>query len=47
VLILYWTADLDAEGRVRFLPDAYRRDPALLEALNADVVIGQSTPERR
>jgi murein L,D-transpeptidase YcbB/YkuD len=47
VLILYWTADLDAEGRVRFLPDAYRRDPALLEALNADVVIGQSTPEGR
>lgn len=39
VLILYWTAELDAEGRVRFLPDRYRRDPALLQALDGDVVI--------
>jgi murein L,D-transpeptidase YcbB/YkuD len=39
VLILYWTATLDAEGRVRFLPDVYRRDPALLAALNGDVRI--------
>jgi murein L,D-transpeptidase YcbB/YkuD len=39
VLILYWTAALDAEGRVRFLPDVYRRDPALLAALNGDVRI--------
>lgn len=39
VLILYWTAELDAEGRVRFLPDRYRRDPALLQALNGEVVI--------
>jgi murein L,D-transpeptidase YcbB/YkuD len=39
VLILYWTATLDAEGRVRFLPDIYRRDPALLAALNGDVRI--------
>jgi murein L,D-transpeptidase YcbB/YkuD len=39
VLILYWTATLDAEGRVRFLPDVYRRDPALLAALDGDVRI--------
>ena len=39
VLILYWTAELDGEGRVRFLPDRYRRDAALLQALDGDVVI--------
>lgn len=39
VLILYWTAELDAEGQVRFLPDRYRRDPALLRALDGQVVI--------
>jgi murein L,D-transpeptidase YcbB/YkuD len=39
VLILYWTAELDAEGQVRFLPDRYRRDPALLRALDGEVVI--------
>ena len=39
VLILYWTAELDGEGRVRFLPDRYRRDTALLQALDGDVVI--------
>ncbi len=39
ILILYWTAELDGEGRVRFLPDVYQRDPALLQALNGDVVI--------
>jgi len=37
VLILYWTAELDAAGRVRFLPDVYDRDPALLAALNGEV----------
>ena len=37
VLILYWTAELDATGRVRFLPDVYDRDPALLAALNGEV----------
>lgn len=39
VLILYWTAELDADSRVRFLPDRYRRDPALLQALDGEVVI--------
>jgi murein L,D-transpeptidase YcbB/YkuD len=36
---MYWTAELDAEGQVRFLPDRYRRDAALLQALDGDVVI--------
>ena len=39
VLILYWTADLDAEGRVRFLPDVYDRDAQLLAALNGEVML--------
>ncbi|MEO8225607.1 MAG: hypothetical protein ABI661_12455, partial [Gammaproteobacteria bacterium] len=39
VLVLYWTAELDREGGVRFLPDVYGRDPPLLKALAGDVVI--------
>ncbi len=39
VLILYWTAELDADGGVRFLPDVYRRDPPLLQALKGAVAI--------
>ena len=39
VLILYWTAELDAAGRIRFLPDVYDRDPSLLAALNGEVML--------
>jgi murein L,D-transpeptidase YcbB/YkuD len=39
VLILYWTAELDAAGEVRFLRDLYGRDPALKSALDGPVVI--------
>jgi murein L,D-transpeptidase YcbB/YkuD len=39
VLVLYWTAALDAAGRVRFLPDLYGRDPAVLAALDGEVRI--------
>jgi murein L,D-transpeptidase YcbB/YkuD len=39
VYILYWTAEADGTGQVRFFRDAYQRDAALLEALDADAVI--------
>jgi murein L,D-transpeptidase YcbB/YkuD len=35
VLVLYWTASVDAQGRVRFLPDVYERDRQVLAALDA------------
>ena len=35
VLVLYWTASVDARGRVRFLPDVYERDRQVLAALDA------------
>ena len=35
VLVLYWTASVDAQGRMRFLPDIYNRDARLLAALDA------------
>ncbi len=34
VLILYLTASIEGDGRVRFLKDVYSRDTKLLEALN-------------
>ena len=33
VVIVYWTASLDAAGRLRFARDIYRRDAAVLRAL--------------
>jgi murein L,D-transpeptidase YcbB/YkuD len=35
VLVLYWTASVDARSRVRFLPDVYDRDRYVLAALDA------------
>ncbi|MCQ4297264.1 L,D-transpeptidase family protein [Pseudomonas stutzeri] len=35
ILMAYWTADTDDTGAPRYRPDIYRRDAALLEALNA------------
>ena len=35
ILIAYWTAEVDAGGRVRFRPDIYARDAALRAALSA------------
>jgi len=33
VMLLYWTAEVDAEGRISFFPDVYGRDPAVIAAL--------------
>ena len=33
VKLLYWTAEVDAAGRVSFFPDVYSRDKALIDAL--------------
>ena len=35
VLLLYWTAEVDPEGNVRFYSDVYDRDAGLLEALDS------------
>jgi murein L,D-transpeptidase YcbB/YkuD len=41
VLIMYWTIDLSAEGRVGFKRDPYNRDPKLAAALDAPFSAGQ------
>ena len=33
VMLLYWTVEPDAEGRVTFLPDVYERDAGVIAAL--------------
>jgi L,D-transpeptidase YcbB len=33
VLLLYWTAEVDAAGRITFFPDVYERDAAVISAL--------------
>ncbi|HXS78858.1 MAG TPA: L,D-transpeptidase family protein [Gammaproteobacteria bacterium] len=35
VMLLYWTAEVDAEGRVSFFRDVYQRDPDVIAALAA------------
>jgi len=39
VLILYWTAEPDDEGGIRFLRDVYNRDAQVLAALDGEVTI--------
>jgi murein L,D-transpeptidase YcbB/YkuD len=33
VMLLYWTAEVDAAGKVSFFPDVYQRDPSVIDAL--------------
>jgi murein L,D-transpeptidase YcbB/YkuD len=33
VMLLYWTAEVDTDGRVSFFPDVYARDPGVIAAL--------------
>lgn len=35
VLLLYWTAQVSADGEILFLPDIYERDDAIADALDA------------
>jgi murein L,D-transpeptidase YcbB/YkuD len=32
-MLLYWTTEPSADGRVTFFPDVYNRDPAVIAAL--------------
>jgi murein L,D-transpeptidase YcbB/YkuD len=43
VLLIYWTVDQDAMGRVVFKRDVYDRDPPLLRALDAKFRFGSRT----
>jgi murein L,D-transpeptidase YcbB/YkuD len=45
VVIVYLTASVDANGKVRFYKDIYSRDQQVLEALNGPVII--DPPDRR
>jgi murein L,D-transpeptidase YcbB/YkuD len=36
VLLLYWTAEVGADGQIHFYEDVYERDQAILDALNAE-----------
>jgi murein L,D-transpeptidase YcbB/YkuD len=47
VLVLYWTAAVDPDGRVRFLPDVYERDPAIIRGLAQPVAARQRTVSTR
>ena len=33
VMLLYWTAEVDAAGRISFFRDVYERDAAVIAAL--------------
>jgi murein L,D-transpeptidase YcbB/YkuD len=35
VLLLYWTAEVDEDGQIRFYDDVYERDQKVLSALDS------------
>lgn len=35
ILLMYWTVDVSENGHIAFKPDIYKRDPAVLKALDA------------
>ena len=37
IYLLYWTTGVDRKGKVYFIKDVYKRDPAVLKALNLPV----------
>ena len=43
VMLLYWTAEVGADGQIRFYGDVYERDQAILDALNAPFQIDMPT----
>jgi murein L,D-transpeptidase YcbB/YkuD len=47
VLLLYWTAMVETDDQVHFIPDVYGRDAAILEGLNAAFRLRQRDVERR
>jgi murein L,D-transpeptidase YcbB/YkuD len=46
VLLLYWTAMVEADDQVHFMPDVYSRDAAILEDLNAAFRLRQRDVKR-
>jgi murein L,D-transpeptidase YcbB/YkuD len=47
VLLLYWTAMVETDDQVHFMPDVYDRDAAILEDLNAAFRLRQRDVEKR
>ena len=37
IYLLYWTTGVDRQGNIYFIKDVYKRDPAVLKALNLPV----------
>ena len=35
LMLLYWTTEVDADGKVSFWPDVYSRDAAIIRELDA------------
>jgi murein L,D-transpeptidase YcbB/YkuD len=44
VYLFYWTAFVNADGRVEFRPDVYRRDPAVRQALAVEPAADEAPP---